>query len=49
MPQLMVAFVGAPAITAGGMILLFISLPILLPIWLQRFDAVLAAPLQALP
>ena len=49
MPQLMVALVGAPAITAGGMILLFISLPILLPIWLQRFDAVLAAPLQALP
>jgi len=49
MPQLMVAFVGAPAITAGGMILLFISLPILLPIWLGRFDAVLSAPMQALP
>ena len=49
MPQLMVAFVGAPAITAGGMILLFVSLPILLPIWLARFDAVLSAPMQALP
>lgn len=49
MPQLMVAFVGAPAITAGGMILLFISLPFLLPIWMARFDAVLAAPLLVVP
>lgn len=33
MPQLMVAFVGAPAITAGGLILLFVALPILLSVW----------------
>lgn len=42
MPQLMVAFVGAPAITAGGLILLFLSLPVLLSFWgdgLQRFLA----------
>ena len=30
MPQLMVAFVGAPAITAGGMILLFLTMPFFL-------------------
>ncbi|MEJ2037160.1 MAG: flagellar biosynthetic protein FliR, partial [Maritimibacter sp.] len=35
MPQLMVAFVGAPAITAGGLILMFLSTPILLNIWGQ--------------
>lgn len=33
MPQLMVAFVGAPAITAGGMILLALTAPILLETW----------------
>lgn len=33
MPQLMVAFVGAPAITAGGLVLLFVTMPILLLIW----------------
>ncbi|KAJ57338.1 flagellar biosynthesis protein FliR [Actibacterium mucosum KCTC 23349] len=33
MPQLMVAFVGAPAITAGGLILLAISAPLLLDVW----------------
>jgi len=33
MPQLMVAFVGAPAITAGGLILLFLTAPIILEIW----------------
>lgn len=44
MPQLMVAFVGAPAITAGGLILMFLSLPILLSVWLQAFQAFLANP-----
>lgn len=40
MPQLMVAFVGAPAITAGGMMLMVIAVPIMLSIWtddLARF------------
>lgn len=49
MPQLMVAFVGAPAITAGGLLLLLISMPILLPVWHTRFEAVLASPLQVAP
>lgn len=44
MPQLMVAFVGAPAITAGGLILLMISAPIILSIWSGAFDTVLADP-----
>ncbi|RYG91465.1 type III secretion protein [Loktanella sp. IMCC34160] len=44
MPQLMVAFVGAPAITAGGLLLLTISAPIILSIWSGAFDAVLADP-----
>lgn len=39
MPQLMVAFVGAPAITAGGLALLMISAPFILSIWSgQMFD-----------
>jgi len=35
MPQLMVSFVGAPAITAGGLFLLFVTSPLLLDIWLN--------------
>ncbi|WP_208348127.1 flagellar biosynthetic protein FliR [Pseudaestuariivita rosea] len=45
MPQLMVAFVGAPAITAGGLILLMLSAPFLLQIWVQSLNAYLANPL----
>lgn len=37
MPQLMVAFVGAPLITAGGLFLLFLSAPFLLTVWLDAF------------
>lgn len=44
MPQLMVAFVGAPAITAGGLILLFLTLPIILTVWSQGFFGFLANP-----
>ena len=39
-----VAFVGAPAITAGGMILLFLSLPVLLSVWSNALNAFLANP-----
>jgi flagellar biosynthetic protein FliR len=44
MPQLMVAFVGAPAITAGGLILLALTTPVLLPIWQRAFEALLLNP-----
>ncbi len=44
MPQLMVSFIGAPAITAGGLLLLFLSLPILLSIWVDGLNSFLADP-----
>ncbi|UWQ01422.1 flagellar biosynthetic protein FliR [Aliiroseovarius crassostreae] len=44
MPQLMVAFVGAPAITAGGLILLFVCAPLLLPLWVDALVAFLDRP-----
>ncbi len=44
MPQLMVAFVGAPAITAGGLILLFLTLPIILSVWGRSFLTFLGNP-----
>ncbi|MEL6958413.1 MAG: flagellar biosynthetic protein FliR [Pseudomonadota bacterium] len=44
MPQLMVAFVGAPAITAGGLILLMLSAPIMLSIWVEALGRFMANP-----
>lgn len=41
MPQLMVAFVGAPVITAGALIILMASLPVMLLAWHAAFEAVL--------
>ena len=49
MPQLMVALVGAPAITLGGLVLTAVSLPLLLPVWLRAFAAVLADPFAVTP
>ncbi|MGB8623317.1 MAG: flagellar biosynthetic protein FliR, partial [Paracoccaceae bacterium] len=49
MPQLMVAFVGAPAITAGGLILMALALPLMLEIWRGWMIAVVANPFGALP
>lgn len=45
MPQLMVAFVGAPAITAGGLALLALTTPYLLSVWVGALNSFLAAPL----
>lgn len=44
MPQLMVAFVGAPAITAGSLALLALSLPTILGVWFDAITAVMANP-----
>lgn len=44
MPQLMVAFVGAPAITAGGLILLLLSTPFLLEVWMRALNGFLFNP-----
>jgi flagellar biosynthetic protein FliR len=44
MPQLMVAFVGAPAITAGGLILMFLCMPLMLSVWADGLLGFLASP-----
>lgn len=44
MPQLMVAFVGAPAITAGALLVLFAAGPTMLAHWAGVLDETLAAP-----
>ncbi|MEM0944743.1 MAG: flagellar biosynthetic protein FliR [Pseudomonadota bacterium] len=44
MPQLMVALVFAPAITAGALVLLFLTGPVALLHWAGELDAVLANP-----
>jgi len=49
MPQLMVAFVGAPVITAGGLMLLCLSAPSLLSTWLEALNSFIANPLEAVP
>lgn len=46
MPQLMVAFVGAPAITGGALIVLLLAAPLLLAVWVDALDLVLAGPLE---
>lgn len=48
MPQLMVAFIGAPAITLGGLVMLLVSLPTILVLWLRSFDEGLANPFEIL-
>lgn len=46
MPQLMVAFVGAPALTFGGLVLLLVSAPLMLTVWASAFDTVLSNPVD---
>lgn len=47
MPQLMVAFVGAPAITFAGLALLLITAPVLLGVWLIALHGFLGDPTLA--
>jgi len=47
MPQLMVAFVGAPAITAGALLLLVVSTPLILVVWHNRLDDFITSPTGA--
>ncbi|MBY6003919.1 flagellar biosynthetic protein FliR [Salipiger bermudensis] len=42
MPQLMVAFVGAPVITFGSIALLLVTAPLILSVWLGAVDRFLA-------
>ncbi|MEP0964466.1 MAG: flagellar biosynthetic protein FliR [Roseobacter sp.] len=49
MPQLMVAFVGAPLITFGGLALLFVAAPYMLTVWLGAMDRFMADPFGIVP
>lgn len=49
MPALMVSFIGAPALTLGGLGLLALTAPLLLELWRQAMQAALAAPYGGLP
>lgn len=44
MPQLMVAFVGAPALTLGGLVLMLIASPLMVGVWYSAFSTMLADP-----
>lgn len=48
MPQLMVAFVGAPLITAGGLFLLFLVAPALLTLWWGALQGFMINPVEGL-
>lgn len=49
MPQLMVIFVGAPALTLGGLALLALASPLLLKLWLDSLNGFLTNPFAGLP
>jgi len=46
MPQLMVAFVGAPVITLGGLFVLFAMSPMILSVWADALDSFFTAPFE---
>jgi flagellar biosynthetic protein FliR len=49
MPQMMVAFVGAPALALGGLLLLAVLAPLTMAIWLSAFSSFLQAPFVPRP
>ena len=49
MPALMVSFVGAPALSAGGLVLLALTAPMLLSLWQEALNSFLAAPFSVTP
>lgn len=49
MPQLMVMFVGAPALTFGGLALLMIATPLLLGIWIRALEQFFNSPFDLIP
>ena len=44
MPQLMVSFIGAPALSLGALALLALAAPTMLSVWISAFQAVLETP-----
>ncbi len=49
MPQLMVAFIGVPAITLAGLVMLALSAPILLDVWISMLDDIVRTLLGDMP
>lgn len=49
MPQLMVALVGAPAISLGGLIILFVASPLMLSTWIGYFQSSIDFSVPGLP
>jgi flagellar biosynthetic protein FliR len=49
MPQLMVAFVGAPVITAAGVVMLFLAAPTMLSVWVGALNQFMANPFSTHP
>lgn len=49
MPSLMVSFIGAPALAAGGLLLFAVAAPILLSVWLTALEAYYVMPFQVAP
>ena len=49
MPALMVSFIGAPALTFGGLALMALAVPLGLSLWLEAFQAFMANPIAAAP
>lgn len=49
MPQMMVSFIGAPALTFGGLVLLAVAVPSGLAIWSGAFDQFLTNPFEIAP
>ncbi len=46
MPALMVSFIGAPALSAGGLALLALLAPLLLAVWVDVLEGFLASPFE---
>ncbi|MFW8593763.1 flagellar biosynthetic protein FliR [Cribrihabitans neustonicus] len=49
MPQLMVAFVGAPVITFGGLFILMVASPVILDVWVRALMSFFADPGGGMP
>jgi flagellar biosynthesis protein FliR len=49
MPSLMVSLIGAPALAAGGLLLLAVVTPLALAVWLTALEGYVADPFQVAP
>ncbi len=49
MPALMVTFIGAPALTFGGLALMLVAAPLLLEVWAAALGGALASPFGGVP